>query len=144
MNATERRDGRWASLHSKPLFEYKMAAGNVYRAALALQVQKLGYEIEKTGQDGRFELSAVREEMRELFATRREEIKSALMERGLSGARSAAKAALMTRGAKEVLPRDQLAAEWAARSDAAGFNLVPAIRKVPFAQRRRSKSGWIG
>ena len=41
------------------LFDHKMAAGNVYRATLAKQLLKLGYHVEQTEKDGRFEVTDV-------------------------------------------------------------------------------------
>ncbi|MDB5978338.1 MAG: conjugative relaxase domain protein [Nevskia sp.] len=126
-NATLRDDGKWASLDSRDLFTFKMAAGNVYRAALAQEVQKLGYTIERTGTDGRFELSGVAPEVLEVFSTRRAQIEQAMKERGMEGAIASAQATLMTRANKENLPREDLAAMWSQKLGAQREDLQQLI-----------------
>jgi conjugative relaxase-like TrwC/TraI family protein len=59
VNATQREDGAWRALSNEELYKHKMAAGAVYRAELASEVQKLGYEVERTGSDGRFEIGGL-------------------------------------------------------------------------------------
>lgn len=115
-NATQREDGKWASLDSRDLYTFKMAVGNIYRAELAQQVQKLGYHIERTSSDGRFELQGVSGDLLDEFSTRRQQIEKAMEERGMEGAEQAAKATLMTRASKENYPREDLLGEWLVRA----------------------------
>lgn len=132
-NAIRREDGKWASLYETPLFEQKMAAGNVQRASLAMKLQKLGYEVERTHLDGRFEIVGVPEAVAEANSTRRAEIEQAMRDRGLEGAEAAAQAAVMTRTAKRDIPRDQLRPGWIAQSKALGFDaeaFVAAARET--------------
>jgi conjugative relaxase-like TrwC/TraI family protein len=56
INATQRSDGEWRALSSKEMFRAKMLGGAVYRAELARGLQRLGYEVQVTHQDGRFEV----------------------------------------------------------------------------------------
>ena len=86
------------------LFAGKMAIGAIYRGELAEGLRELGYGIEKTHPDGRFEIAGVSREVVEAFSTRRAEIEAAMEERGLGetgeNPHLAARAALMTRGEK--------------------------------------------
>lgn len=127
LNATQRQDGAWASIHSKPFFEHKMAAGNIYRAELAARVQELGYAIDKTHADGRFEIAAVPAELRGLFQARRDQITAAMDQRGLTTAEDAAEIALRTRKAKQAQPREKLLAAWTEKARAAGFDLEAMV-----------------
>lgn len=126
-NVTQRSDGQFASLDPKPLYQHKMAAGAVYRTVLAQEAQRLGYEIEKTGRDGRFELAAVTKDVRDHFSTRRAEIEAALEERGLSGAEASAQAALRTRDTKEIHDRKALTQNWESRAKAMGFSATNVV-----------------
>ena len=45
-NVAERHDFSWGTLHSRALYQWKMAAGTAYRAELAHQLRQLGYTIE--------------------------------------------------------------------------------------------------
>ena len=56
MNAIKCHDGKWRSLFSDSVFDYKMLGGMIYRSALAKAVKTLGYEIEQTREDGLFEI----------------------------------------------------------------------------------------
>lgn len=129
-NVTQRPDGRWVSMHGDGLYTHKMAAGNVYRAALADQVLKLGYQIERVHRDGRFELTAVPENVAEAMSTRRAEIETALEKRGLEGAEASAQAAVMTRKAKTVIERSALAPLWQERTRSLGFDAEAAVKEA--------------
>ena len=127
MNATERADGKWVSLDSKPLFDAKMASGAIYRAALAERLPELGYEIERTGRDGSFEAKAIPEPLIHHWSKRSQEIREAMQERGLEGAVGAAKAALRTRGRKEKMPRELLRPAWQAESKQVGTDVEAIV-----------------
>ena len=129
MNATQREDGKWRSLHSRPLFEHKMAAGNVYRAALALALQKAGFEIERTHSDGRFEITSVPREVAEHFSKRRVAIDQKLEAWGQDGAEMSAKAAIMTRAHKRRADLPTLRGEWTAAAQALGFDAEQTLRE---------------
>lgn len=121
-NVTQRPDGRWVSLYESWMFDDKMAGGTVYRAALAMELQRLGYAIEVTDRDGRFELAGVPQNVLEAFSTRREQIEQALSERGLEGAEAAAQAAVMTRANKQGHDRAELLQAWRDKADGLGFD----------------------
>lgn len=113
-------DGKWRTLGPFDLFEHKMAAGALYRAELAHQMQALGYGIELTrGQDleGRetgkdnFTIAGVSEAAMERFSKRREQIEAHMKEHGTANAQ---RACLSTRKAKHEPPIDELHQLWSA------------------------------
>ena len=126
-NATERPDGTWRALSNEQLYEHKMAAGAVYRAQLALEVQRLGYDIEKTHADGRFEVRGFATGQLQHFSQRALTIRDAMEQRGLSGAKAAERATLVTRSAKGDVDRAQLQQEWRLRALAQGIELPSMI-----------------
>lgn len=112
INAVLRQDGKWRSLSSESLFEMKMAAGVVYRAALARLTKELGYTIDITHADGRFEIDSVPENVIKHFSKRREKIENFLAENGLEGAKASEGATLKTRDKKREIERDKLHQKW--------------------------------
>jgi hypothetical protein len=72
----------------------------IYRAELARALQRLGYEVEVTHQDGRFEVKGFGKEQLRHFSRRGEEIEAALKDLGASGAKASAMLALVTRARK--------------------------------------------
>lgn len=129
LNATQRDDGEWRSLHSRPLFEHKMAAGNVYRAALALSLQRAGFEIEQTHADGRFEIASVPQEILQTFSKRRADIEAKLASWNQEGAEMSARAALKTRQHKRPSSMAERRESWAAEAAALGFDPAQALRE---------------
>jgi len=121
-NVTQRADGRWVALESKPLFDDQKLGGMIYRAELAAEAQLLGYDIEKTARDGSFELAAVPKPLIEVFSTRREDIERAMAERGLSGPKAAEQAALRTRSSKQPYSREAIAEHWKVQAHEHGFD----------------------
>ena len=53
----------------RELYASKMLIGAIYRGELAREVKKLGYGIEKTHADGRFEIAGVSRKVVEAFST---------------------------------------------------------------------------
>ncbi|MDE2715871.1 MAG: relaxase domain-containing protein, partial [Chloroflexota bacterium] len=86
----------------------------------------LGYGIEKTHADGRFEIAGVSREAVDAFSTRRAEIEAAMEARGLGlpgeNPRLAERAALMTRAAKRDVGRQELRAVWTQQAADLGFD----------------------
>jgi Ti-type conjugative transfer relaxase TraA len=97
-----------------------MAAGAVYRAELAHQLQlRLGLACEQ--EKSWFRLAGVTEAAADEFSTRRKQIELVLAGHGRAGARASEAAALATRSDKQARPRDELLAEWGDRGRAVGF-----------------------
>jgi len=126
-------DGKWRSVHSPALFDNKMLGGAIYRAELAANLQKLGYTVERTHADGRFEVAGVPKPLTEAFSTRASEIRAALEGRGDTSAEAAARAALITRSAKQDVDRKDLKSLWDARAKEAGHPL-DAVYEAAFTK----------
>ena len=98
------------------LYERQKLIGMLYRNELAAGLGRLGYGIEKTHADGRFEIAGVAREAVEAFSTRRAEIEAAMNDRALGATadnpRLAERAALMTRSAKRDIDREELRGVW--------------------------------
>ena len=103
-NMVQGGDGKWRTMVDDGLYGGKMAIGAIYRAELAQGLSELGYRIEKTHVDGRFEIVGVPRKVIEAFSTRRAEIEAAMKARdlGMSGddPSLADRAALLTRARK--------------------------------------------
>ena len=60
-------DGKWRTMANESLYASKMLLGALYRSELAGELAKLGYGIERTHPDGRFEIAGVSRETVEAF-----------------------------------------------------------------------------
>ena len=125
-NMVQGEDGKWRSMANERLYESKMLLGAMYRSELAAGLARLGYGIEKTHADGRFEIAGVSREVVEAFSTRRAEIEAAVAERGggdtAGDQRLAQRAALMTRAAKRDVDRAELRESWEKQAAGMGFD----------------------
>ena len=125
-NMVKGGDGKWRSMANERLYDSKMLLGALYRSELAAGLARLGYGIEKTHADGRFEIAGVSREVVEAFSTRRAEIEAAVAERGggdtADDQRLAQRAALMTRAAKRDVDRDELRESWQRQAASLGFD----------------------
>ena len=124
-NMVQGEDGKWRSMANEGLYARQKLIGMLYRNELAGGLARLGYGIEKTHADGRFEIAGVSRDTIEAFSTRRAEIEAAMAERNLGNSadnpRLAERAALMTRAAKRDIDRGELRDAW--RKQAAGLGL---------------------
>lgn len=113
---------------------WKMAAGAVYRAELAAEMQKLGLRVEADGKS--FRIVDVPAAVEKEFSTRRGQIEEALAAKGLKSAKAAEVAALSTRKGKEPTTRDELFADWKTRAAEHGFSLesIQDLRNAPRQQ----------
>ena len=78
LNMTEHND-KWYAFRNDDIHANKKLLGMIYQNQLALQVKKLGYEIEQKGH-GQFEIQGFTEEQLQSFSKRRQQIKSQLAE----------------------------------------------------------------
>ena len=119
-------DGKWRTMANERLYASKMLLGALYRSELAGELKKLGYRIEKTHADGRFEIGGVSREVVEAFSTRRAEIEAAMEGRGhgptAENQHLARRAALMTRAHKRDVDKEALRELWAERASGLGFD----------------------
>ena len=125
-NMVQGEDGKWRSMANERLYASKMLIGTLYRAELARGLEKLGYAIEKTHADGRFEIAGVPRKVVEAFSTRRAEIEAAMDAQGFGdptgNQRVAERAALMTRSHKRDVDKEALRETWQRQAADLGFS----------------------
>lgn len=105
---------------------WKMAIGAAYRAELAHELQKLGYEIKRDGSS--FSVKGVPQNLTEKFSTRRQQIEAELKKNNAAGGKAAAVATLSTRHDKGEVNRADLFAQ--ARETALQYGFDPSTIKV--------------
>ncbi|HEX8988229.1 MAG TPA: MobF family relaxase [Rhodocyclaceae bacterium] len=144
INATQRPDGEWRALEAGELLRQKMLMGALYRAELALEVQKLGYEVRQTHVDGRFELAHFDDKQIEAFSTRSQAIETALAKAGKTREDATARekeiATLATRNAKGAVDRAALREAWQEKSRALGIDFTPALAPTTLAMDARAEA----
>ena len=127
LNFGIRADGTTASLESRILHQHKMAAGAIFRAEFARELQeRLGVEI-VAGKKGTFEIKGVLKELMEEFSKRRVEIEAALEKAGVRGAKASEYYTLTTRERKEHIARELLLEQWAEIGRNFGFDYRTVI-----------------
>ena len=140
-NMVQGEDGKWRTMVDDGLFVGKMAIGAIYRAELAERLRELGYGIEKTHPDGRFEIAGVSREVVETFSSRRAAIEAAMEERGLGetgeNPHLAARAALMARAKKRDIDKGELRQSWERQASELGFSGEAVRTKARQAERER-------
>ena len=138
-NMVQGGDGKWRTMVDDGLYGGKMAIGAIYRTELAQGLSGLGYRIEKTHADGRFEIAGVPRAVIEAFSTRRAEIEAAMAEHGLGETRDnphlAARANLMTRASKRDVDRGDLGRAWERQATELGFSAGAVRENVRQAER---------
>jgi len=125
-NMVRGEDGKWRTMANERLYASKMLLGALYRNELAGELAALGYGIEKTHADGRFEIAGVPRDVIDAYSTRRAEIEAAVAEQGANGTaenqRLAQRAALFTRAAKRDVDRTALRESWLEQAAVLGFD----------------------
>ena len=125
-NMVQGGDGKWRTMANESLYRRQKLIGMVYRSELARGLARLGYEIEKSHTDGRFEIAGVPRKVIDAFSTRRAEIEAAVAERGADGTaadpRLAERAALMTRAHKRDVDKAALRGSWQRQAAGLGFD----------------------
>ena len=127
-------DGKWRTMANESLYASKMLLGALYRSELAGELAKLGYGIEKTHADGRFEIAGVSRHIIEAFSTRRAEIEAAMEGRGLGTTAEnqhlARRAALMTRAHKRDVDKEALHENWQKQAADLGFDAKALVQSA--------------
>lgn len=132
-NVAERADGSTGAIDGHQFYQWKMAAGAVYRAELAYQLKERGYSIEKDKDS--FRITSISKQQEREFSTRRNQIEKALKDAGARGAKASEVAALSTRKVKEIKDPEQLKNQWREQSKELGINedtLKSDIHKTPY------------
>ena len=137
-------DGKWRTMVDDGLYAGKMAIGAIYRAELAQGLVDLGYRVEKTHPDGRFELAGVPRGVIDAFSTRRAEIEAAMkahdLGKPIDDPKLADRTALMTRAHKRDADKDELRLHWSRQAVELGFS---ADSIVDIASVREAERGWM-
>jgi conjugative relaxase-like TrwC/TraI family protein len=127
--------GRIRAIIHTEFFQRKMAAGAIYRTALASELEKrLGIEVEQDprayGKGGiGFKVTGIPDSICDFWSKRRDEIEKQLGEWGVESASAAAAATRKTRGVKEVVPpRGELFEKWKEEAKALGIEALPEKR----------------
>ena len=119
-------DDKWRTMANESLYRSQKLIGAVYRTELAQALAGLGYRIEKTHPDGRFEIAGVPRRVIEAFSTRRAEIEAAMAGRDLgdpaAAPRLAERAALLTRAHKRDVDKGALRGSWQRQAAELGFD----------------------
>ena len=143
-NMVQGADNRWRTMVNDGLYRQQKAISAIYRAELAEGLARLGYGIERTHADGRFEIVGVSREVIEAYSTRRAEIEAAMKERGFDdpadNKRLADRAALMTRAAKRDVDKGELRQVWERQAHSLGFSPEAIMDRA--AEREPETSTW--
>lgn len=140
VNATRTSSDEWRALDIKEFYRQQKLLGALYRAELALEVQRLGYGVRLTHGDGRFELAHITDQQTAVFSSRSQAIDDELKKRGktrdTASAKEKEKAGLATRQGKQDCDRMELGAQWQAMSTTLGINYTPAPQPILTAAER--------
>jgi conjugative relaxase-like TrwC/TraI family protein len=120
-NVAPRKDGTWGAIVSLELYKAQKQAGAIYREALATELERYGYGIERSANSIR--VAAIPHHVERAFSKRREAIKAAAVTHGYHTPKGMEQAALRTRQSKRTMPREQLFKTWRAEAIAMGFDL---------------------
>lgn len=137
MNLATRIDGTVGALHSKILRDHKMTAGAIYHAALAAEMQNLGFAVDRVGKNGTFEIVGVSDEAIQYFSARRQEIQAELAKHGADSPSAPSLAAAITRETRRSKTASDMSTAQSAWIDAAqaiGLNVagfVDTLRTTP-------------
>ncbi|MEZ8829350.1 MobF family relaxase [Vibrio cyclitrophicus] len=122
LNVAPRLDDTFGSLASDSLYHWKMAAGAMYRAELAFQLQTLGFGIEPDGDS--FHIKGVSKQACDAYSSRAKEIESELKKAGIksSSSKQGARFKTLTRKAKRNVERGQLLQRWKSELEKYGLS----------------------
>lgn len=136
MNATQRENGEWRTLYSYSFYRDKILLGMYYRAFLAQELMKLGFEIIQTSHQGTFELKDFPPQLIKQFSKRREQIKEALAKSGHSGGKAAKVANFNTRPPKRQVEPEHLNLAWTVELNRCGYSVEWLQQYVDMAKKR--------
>jgi conjugative relaxase-like TrwC/TraI family protein len=125
-NLAPRKDGTWGAIVSRELYKAQKQAGAVYREALAAELERTGYAIERT--PAGFRVAAIPRDVERAFSKRRQSIEAAAEEHGYRTAKGMELATLRTRMPKRDANRERLFETWRAEARVLGFDMSRANR----------------
>ena len=121
MNMTQLPSGKWQSLCNDNFFSNRRLLDRIYQNALAIELQKLGYQVEQQPHEG-FEVKGFKPEQIEYFSKRRQQIISHLEDIKSSSWSEREKAWAATRDKKgSPIPRLELMAYWQSEASSIGL-----------------------
>lgn len=127
MNLTQRSDGAWRALKNDEIVKSVKKFGAVYRAELAIELQKIGFEL-RHERDGSFELSHISREQLEAFSQRSKQINEGLADLGLSreeaNTNQIQNVVLKSRAKKTNIDREILYKDWVDRASGLGIDFL--------------------
>ncbi len=142
VNMVQGNDSKWRTMINDRVYRGVIAIGAIYRSELARGLEGLGYGIEKTHADGRFEIEGVSREVIKAFSTRRAEIEAAMKARGMGApgdnARLADRAALVTRAHKRDVDKSALRRQWSRQASELDFSAKAVVSRT---RRSVAKTG---
>ena len=120
-NLTPRRDCSWGAIVSRELYKAQKEAGVTYRRALASELERQGFRLERQ-RDG-FRVAVIPRNVERAFSKRRQAIEEAARTHGYSTPKGMELAALRTRRPKRDAKLSELSKHWQAEARALGFEL---------------------
>ncbi len=120
-NLAPRRDSSWGAIVSRELYKAQKEAGRVYRAELACDLEREGFEVTREGDN--FQLKSIPKHIERAFSKRRESIEKAAKTYGYSSPKGMEMAALRTRKTKQSMQRQALFQAWRDEAKGLGFEL---------------------
>lgn len=120
-NLAPRRDGSWGGIVSRELYKAQKDAGAVYRRALAGELERLGFRLDRD-KDG-FRVAAIPRAIERAFSKRRQAIEEAARAHGYKTPKGMELATLRTRRAKGETKLGTLFKTWLAEARALGLEL---------------------
>lgn len=122
-------EGDWKALWNGELYAKNSTIGSIYHAALREQLTQLGYSVRITGKHGQFEIEGVPKEVLKELSQRREEIVAKADALGIVSLKGQDEVARRTRDDKATVEdRPGLAADWAKRTAALGYDAADAVK----------------
>lgn len=134
MNLTQAENESWYSLSNEEIYKNKKSLGMIYQNYLAMEVQKLGYEVEARNH-GQFEIKGYKKQDLVEFSKRRQQI---IAEVGADAAwETRENAWSITRKSKQIVEPQELREVW--KEEALNLGLEPvkpiAIVQIEASQR---------
>jgi conjugative relaxase-like TrwC/TraI family protein len=133
INLATRVDSTVGGLHSKVQRDFKMAAGATYHAALAHELERIGFVIDRIGKNGIFEIAGVDDRTIHYFSARRQQIEDELAEYGVTSAEAVALAAAIAKAtrsskrSKETFRQEEV---WAEAAQSVGIDVAAFTERL--------------
>jgi conjugative relaxase-like TrwC/TraI family protein len=129
VNLATRSDRTIGALHSTILRDWKMASGAAYHSALASNLKKAGFHIDRIGRNGVFEIAGVNDEAIRYFSARREEIVAELAATGVESGKAAALAASIARTTRSAKTTGAVSREatWSTAAQRIGLDIETSL-----------------